>query len=173
MATVPPTLITYYLEMRDRAQFKPAYTNHADLTLVTLTRVDVPYYRFLYGTVGEALRWRDRLLMADDELVATLSESQVTVLHVGGVPAGYVELGARDSQGGVEIAYFGLRPEYLGMGLGKHLLSVGIEAAWSRDAARVWVHTCNLDHPHALDNYLKRGFALYDTHEETMPMRYA
>ncbi len=172
MATVPPTLITYYLEMRTRAQFKPSYVDRPDLSLVTLDRVDVRYYRFLYTAVGEALRWRDRLLMSDEALAEALSHAQVMVLHVGGVPAGYVELGARDAQGAIEIAYFGLRPQYLGMGLGKHLLSVGVDAAWRLEAARVWVHTCNLDHPHALANYQKRGFTLYATREEPMPVRY-
>jgi hypothetical protein len=30
-------------------------------------------------------------------------------------------------------------------------------------AHRVWVHTCDLDHPQALANYAARGFHLYDT----------
>jgi GNAT superfamily N-acetyltransferase len=172
MTTVPPTLITYYLEMRTRAQFKPSYVDRPDLSLVTLSRVDVRYYRFLYGTVGEALRWRDRLLMPDDALTEALSHARVMVLHLGGVPAGYVELSARDPQGAIEMAYFGLRADYFGMGLGKHLLSVGIDTAWGLDATREWVHTCNLDHPHALENYQKRGFTLYDSQEEPMPARY-
>ena len=36
-----------------------------------------------------------------------------------------------------EIAYFGLRPEYFGGGLGKHLLSYGIARAWDGGAKRV------------------------------------
>ena len=58
------------------------------------------------------------------------------------------------------------------MGLGKHLLSYGIERAWEADIERLWLHTCNLDSPHALDNYLKRGFHIYKMHRQPMPERY-
>ena len=88
----------------------------------------------------------------------------------GDDPAGYVELvqTGRD----VEIAYLGLCPAYLGRGLGKHLLSYGIDRAWQGDVSRVWLHTCNLDAPNALDNYLKRGFKVYKLHRYPMPERY-
>jgi ribosomal protein S18 acetylase RimI-like enzyme len=89
---------------------------------------------------------------------------------VQGAPAGYVEL--RQQVDSTEIAYFGLRPEYFGMGLGKHLLSYGIQQAWDGGANRLWVHTCNLDGPYALDNYIKRGFRVYKTEEQPMPKRY-
>ena len=45
--------------------------------------------------------------------------------------AGYYEL-RRDTEGGVEIAYFGLLPEFIGRGLGGALLTSAIEEAWSR-----------------------------------------
>ena len=31
--------------------------------------------------------------------------------------------------------------------------------------ARVWLHTCTLDHPGALPNYLKRGFRATGTEQ--------
>ena len=57
--------------------------------------------------------------------------------------AGYYEL-RRDNEGGVEIAYFGLLPDFLGRGLGGALLTNAIEEAWrmSPSVTRVWVHTC-------------------------------
>jgi len=63
----------------------------------------------------------------------------------------------------VEIAYFGLLPEYIGRGLGGALLASAIENAWawSPTPSRVWVHTCNRDHPNALANYQARGFKIY------------
>jgi len=76
---------------------------------------------------------------------------------VKGSPAGYFEL-ERHSDGSVEVAYFGLLPEFIGRGLGKHLLTVAVETAWSLDARRVWLHTCTLDDPAALPNYQARGF---------------
>ena len=58
----------------------------------------------------------------------------------------------------VEIAYFGLRPEFFGRGIGKAMLTRAAEEAWSLGATRVWLHTCTLDSAHALPNYLARGF---------------
>ena len=52
----------------------------------------------------------------------------------------------------VEIAFFGLLPQFIGKGLGGYLLSEAIRKAWDLDASRVWVHTCTLDHPRALGN---------------------
>jgi GNAT superfamily N-acetyltransferase len=168
----PDVLITTYLEMMDAADFRREFTEKPHLQIIRLERPDVAFYRFLYGEVGRIWRWRDRLIMSDDELRQAISLPEVTihVLYVQGAPAGYVEL--RQQVDSTEIAYFGLRPEYMGMGLGKHLLSYGIQQGWEEGANRLWVHTCNLDGPYALDNYIKRGFSIYKTEEQPMPQRY-
>ncbi len=168
----PSLLITTYLEMTSIAQFSSGYSNRSDIETVQLERPDVAFYRFLYGEVGREWRWRDRLIMSVDELREAISKRGVSihVLYLDGAPAGYVELAQQDDS--TEIAYFGLRPEYTGMGLGKHLLSYAIHRAWVDGAKRVWLHTCNLDGPYALDNYIKRGFRVYKTEEEPMPQRY-
>ena len=72
-------------------------------------------------------------------------------------PAGYFEL-CQHEDGAVEIAYFGLLPDFIGRGWGKYLLSQAALAAWGLQPLRIWLHTCTLDHPAALPNYLKRGF---------------
>jgi GNAT superfamily N-acetyltransferase len=51
-----------------------------------------------------------------------------------------------------------LLPGYIGRGWGKYLLTEAVRAAWGLAPSRVWLHTCTLDHPAALPNYLKRGF---------------
>lgn len=169
--TTPDTLITTYLEMTSPAQFIPSFVQADDVRVERMQHIDLHFYLYLYRSVGENLAWRDRLLISRAELREALNRAEVYVMYVGGAPAGYVEL---VKQGGsVEIAYFGLREEYHGQGLGKHLLSFGIEQAWKMPGVeRVWLHTCNLDSPHALDNYRKRGFKVYLRHEEPMPERY-
>ncbi len=94
----------------------------------------------------------------------------VHLLTVAGAPAGYFEL-QKHADGSVEIAYFGLLPEFLGRGLGKYLLSEAVEAAWALAASRVWLHTCSLDGPAALPNYVARGFVPYkkETYEAELP----
>ena len=171
-STAPNTLITTYLEMTTQQQFSPSFIRNSELRIERVNTVDVQFYRYLYQSVGEKLRWRDRLIMSTSELREILSKAttHVYVLYVSGVPAGYVEL---DEQGdSIEIAYFGLREEYHGRGLGKHLLSFGIQQAWELGAQRVFVHTCNLDGAFALANYQKRGFRVYQQHSEPMPQRY-
>lgn len=169
---IPKTLITTYLELKHLSAFKPTFLKDTSINIQTMNIVDIEFYRFLYESVGKIWRWHDRLLLTDDELVEVLSPPKTTVdvLYVDGVPAGYIELARQDQA--VEIAYFGVRKMFFGRGLGKHLLSYGINKAWETSTQRVWLHTCNLDGPQALNNYLKRGFQIYDVIEEPMPDRY-
>ena len=151
-------VIRTYLEMRTPGELNA-------VPLVAGGRVDqvvgcpVSFHRFLYREVGRNYHWRDRLTWSDEQIAAYLDNPAITlhVLYVQGSPAGYYELKMGDD-GSVEIAYFGLLPEYIGRGLGKGLLSDAIRCAWTRGATRVWLHTCTLDDPAALPNYLKRGF---------------
>lgn len=119
------------------------------------------FYRFLYGEVGRAFKWVDRLRWPDDRLAAHLADPTVAIWVAleGPVPAGYFEL-VRHPDGSVEIAYFGLMPWALGRGLGRWLLEAAIAEAWADGPSRVWLHTCTLDHPAALPNYLARGFVI-------------
>jgi GNAT superfamily N-acetyltransferase len=86
--------------------------------------------------------------------------NEVHVLHADGTPAGFVEFDRRVADE-VEIVQFGLLPEFIGVGLGKWFLRWAIDRAWGYGPRRLWLHTCTLDHPAALPNYLKAGFTLY------------
>jgi len=172
---VPDILRTTFLEMQSRDD----YVGHIDMSrnlisyqVLRMKTVDVSYYKFLYDSIGKKWRWRERMLMPEDELLAILSQPgrTVDVYYVDGNPVGYVELFHEGDS--IEIAYFGVRPEYVGKGFGRHLLCFGIETAWAQGARRVWVHTCNMDSPHALDNYLKRGFKVYKVEEKPLPLKY-
>jgi GNAT superfamily N-acetyltransferase len=168
-------LVTTYLHMTDPSDFQPGYAQNIDgksIMFLKMKAADVDFYRFLYREVGDQWAWRDRLLLSDDELEAELSKPGVSVhvLYVDGTPAGYVELGFDGAE--TEILYFGLRSEFHGCGLGKHLLSYGIERAWGLGSNRVHVHTCNLDGPHALNNYMKRGFKIFNVKRQPMPNLY-
>ena len=78
-----------------------------------------------------------------------------------GRQAGFAELDRRRS-GQIELAYFGLLPNYIGVGLGKYFLFWIVKQAWSYAPERLWVHTCDLDHRAALPNYERAGFRVYD-----------
>jgi GNAT superfamily N-acetyltransferase len=81
------------------------------------------------------------------------------VAYVAGTPAGYYEL-EQQTDGSVRIECFGLLRQFFDQGLGSTLLTKAVERCWAMGANRVWLTTCNHDHPHALRNYLARGFQL-------------
>lgn len=168
----PKTLITTYLEMTSPNQMGISNQSTSDIRVERMDTVDLGFYRYLYKSVGEKLRWRDRLVMPSSELRSILSKNttHVYVLYVSGAPAGYIELNQEGRS--TEVAYFGLREEYHGRGLGKFLLNYGVQKAWELGTKRVWLHTCNLDGTHALANYRKRGFKVYMEERETMPELY-
>jgi GNAT superfamily N-acetyltransferase len=129
------------------------------------------FFRFLYTEVGRYYHWVDRLVWSDDQIRRHLARDAVSlwVMYSGGSPAGYFEL-ERHDDGSTEIAYFGLLSGFLGRGLGKHLLTEAATRAWSDGPTRVWLHTCTLDDPAALPNYLKRGFVPFkqETYQTTI-----
>lgn len=120
--------------------------------------------RFLYASVGADWTWYMRLSWRFDEWLAFLDRDEVEtwIAYAGGNPAGYFEL-ERQPQDSVEIAYFGLLPQFIGKGMGAALLEDAIEAAFEAGGRRVWLHTCSMDHPAALANYQARGFRIFDT----------
>jgi GNAT superfamily N-acetyltransferase len=125
------------------------------------------YYRFLYDTVGRDWNWTSLKKLSEAELLAIIHDprDEVHVLFVDGVPAGFVELDRR-VEGEIEISQFGLMPEFIGQGLGKSFLQWAINRAWSCNPKRLWLHTNTEDHPTALPNYLKGGFAIYRVEEK-------
>jgi len=126
-------------------------------------RPGVAFYRRLYDRVGRPWNWTDRKLIADEELAAVIDHDavEIYVLYAAGDAAGYAELDRR-RPGEIELAYFGIRPEFAGRGLGKYLLGWAIAKACSYQPRRLWLHTCELDHPAALPMYRKAGFEQYD-----------
>ena len=155
-----------YLEMRDRTALRRAAKPPGVIEVNQLRRCPPSFWRYLYVEVGRAHRWTDRLPWTDAEIAAYLADPAVELwlLSVEHVPAGYFEL-RQDGEGGTEIAYFGLLPEFLGRGLGKYLLTAAVDRAWHRGPTRVWLHTLTLDHPAALPNYTSRGFTPYRTEQ--------
>jgi ribosomal protein S18 acetylase RimI-like enzyme len=155
-----PTLVTRtYLELRSPAELRPAPAPDPSPRIERMGQCTASFYRYLYAEVGRAFHWTDRLRWSDDTIRAHLATPGLSLwlLTWEATPAGYFELKPHDD-GSVEIAYFGLLPEYIGRGWGKHLLTEAARAAWSAGPSRVWLHTCTLDHPAALPNYLQRGF---------------
>ncbi|REE99054.1 GNAT family N-acetyltransferase [Thermomonospora umbrina] len=92
------------------------------------------------------------------------------IVEVDDREAGLVQLQAQPG-GTAEIEFLGLAPEFVGLGLGGHLLTVTTRLAWEMDPVdgtpihRVWVRTSSHDHANAKANYEARGFRLCHTEE--------
>jgi len=151
-----------YLEMTARPTLTVLIPTGVKLALLRAEAPTVSFYRYLYNTVGEPWLWWERRVLSDDELRAILDADgiEIYVLYVNGVPAGFAELD-RHAQPEIDLAYFGLVPEFIGRGLGRYFLNAVVEMAWSFKPRRLTVNTCNFDHPKALAAYQRAGFTPY------------
>ncbi len=122
-------------------------------------RCTVPFYRYLYNTVGQDHVWWLRRTLSDRQLAEILGAPglSVHVLWLKGEPAGFYELD-RAPAPVTNLSYFGLLPWALGHGLGIALLHHAIGRAWADGCNALTVNTCTADHPRALPNYLRAGF---------------
>lgn len=161
-------LITTYLEMRSADQLRPKRAD-SRFQIREETKGDWQLNRDLYFRVGEQWAWIDKRSWTDDQWreYATAPGMRTFAGYYDDVLTGYYEL-RRDTGREIEIAYFGLLPEWIGRGLGGALLTSAIENAWRMEPnpSRVWVHTCNRDHPQALANYQARGMVVYKVEHE-------
>jgi GNAT superfamily N-acetyltransferase len=148
-----------YLELTAPDRLAAAVLDDPRARVDNVRHCPAAFYRFLYAEVGRNYHWRDRLSWTDDDIRAHLARREISlwVLYYDGAPAGFFEL-KRGDDGSTEIAYFGLLQDFLGRGLGRYLLTVAVQRAWTDGARRVWLHTCTLDDPAALPNYRARGF---------------
>ncbi len=162
------SVVRTYLAMSARKQFVRgrALSSMIRADLVHKPHCTVAEWRQLYTEIGDAWHWHDRDSWPDAELAARLTGNTVSVYAVqvdlDGArlsQAGFLEL-ERHDDGSVEIVYLGLHPRVFGMGLGAWLVGEAVDRAFALGVERVWLHTCTLDAPAALPNYLARGFTI-------------
>jgi len=125
---------------------------------------DLP--KFLYKEIGKDYNWKDRLYWSDNEWIRLILDPnyELYTIFKNKDLVGYYELISGEHKN-FEIAYFGIFKEYFGKKIGGHLLCHAIENSFSKGAIRVWVHTCTLDHPNALKNYMARGMKIFKSEE--------
>jgi len=153
------TLVTRtYLELGSPDDLRPAPPPHPAPRIQRLGECPASFYRYLYAEVGRAFHWTDRLGWSDETIREHLATPGLTLwlLTWEAAPAGYFELKPH-GDGSMEIAYFGLLPEYIGRGWGKYLLTEAVRAAWSTSPSLVLLLAVTLEHPAALPSYLVRG----------------
>ena len=159
------TVTRTYLELKRLADLKPARIEDHYLRLARVPVPSVPLAQRLYRAVGERYHWVDRWQWSEAEWRNWVTQPGygIWILTWDGELAGFFELRSDDEGDGIEVALFGLVPAFHGRGYGKHLLTNAVEIAFAVGAGRVWLHTCTLDDPKALPNYLARGFVPFRT----------
>jgi GNAT superfamily N-acetyltransferase len=170
---VPPghiAAVVTYLEMRSAPALPPA--QESDFHVRRVEHPDPQWYRALFRAVGEPWLWFSRLRMSDEDLVRLIYDPAIEVFALR-TPAfaeaqGMLELDWR-VEGEVEIAYFGVTPALIGQGAGSALMRYTLDLIWSNEPARVHLHTCTLDHPGALEFYMRWGFHAYRRAVEVAP----
>ncbi|OFX62141.1 MAG: hypothetical protein A2066_02785 [Bacteroidetes bacterium GWB2_41_8] len=125
-------------------------------------------YLKIYTEVGCTWGWTGRLLKSDEELAAILQSetNEVWLFKFENEVAGFFELVRSEQE--TEIVYLGLKPGWIGKGLGQKLIQAAISKA-GQNGEKVWLHTCDRDHSSALQAYLKAGFKI---EKETVSLEY-
>ena len=162
-------MVTTFLEMNAPAGLIPKHSADPEFAIKEAVIKQWQFNKFFYHWVGQDWEWKNRTCWSDAQWqdYAENDNLRTFIDLKQGSPVGYYELQWQDGAN-VEIVYFGLTPKFIGKGYGGPLLSSAITVAWEWGARRVWVHTCDLDHPAALANYLARGFKIYQVIPENI-----
>ncbi len=151
-----------YLEIFSINDLRETKELSKDYSIKLLDPTNFQLNKFFYKNIGKSHQWADRLIWTDQDWINYVSNKNVKtyILKEKSELAGYFELNLHKDE--VEIAYLGLLKEYHNKKLGSILLSSAIKNSFSvGNLKRVWVHTCSLDHKHALKNYLSRGMKIF------------
>lgn len=159
-----------HLEMNSRPSKNIPFPSKPKIALLQSEKMPVHFYRYLYEHVGKAHHWYERRKIDDAALLDIIHNENtiIEVLYANGAPAGFFELEEKRDSGQVELVYFGLLPDFQGLGLGKWFLYTAIQRAWDCSPDKVTVHTNTLDHPAALALYQKMGFSPCGISEESV-----
>ena len=152
-----------YLEINSLTDLQESEQPSEDYIVDLIEPTDFQLNKFFYKNIGKKHKWVDRLIWTENQWIKYVSNKNVKtfVLKSKKDLVGFFELIIHYEKKEVEIAYFGILEEYQNKKLGSYLLSDAIKKSFQENVDRVWLHTCSLDHKHALKNYLSRGMKIF------------
>jgi GNAT superfamily N-acetyltransferase len=152
-----------YLEIKSIDGLLEVSKPNLNLNILLVDKPDYQLNKFLYKEIGKKHHWIDRLSWSEKQWVDYLNNQYVKtyILKENDNLIGYFEQIFYEAEKDCEIAYFGILKEYIGQRYGGYLLSEAIKTSFENGSKRVWVHTCSLDHKHALQNYKARGMKVF------------
>ena len=138
---------------------------------VEKTKPDFQLNKFFYKQIGKKYRWTDRLVWSNLQWSNYVSNKNLETFVIKNDKklVGYFELIHHPEKNEIELAYFGLFEDYFGKGVGGYALTTAIVKSFEKKIKRMWVHTCTLDHPNAIKNYLASGMKIFK--EENLNIR--
>ena len=151
-----------FLELKDLKNLR-FNSSRQNKFLIKKIKPDFHLNKFFYKQVGKKHRWLDRLSWTDEKWISFISNKNLEtyVISESKDLIGFFELLYNPDLKETEISYFGLLEEYIGKGIGGYALSEAIKKSFEKNIKRVWLHTCTLDHPNALKNYIARGMKVF------------
>jgi len=155
----------FYQHLFSRSDLTKSNCKEKNLEIVQEKKPTIDFCKFLYKEVGRDFFWRDRLKWSYQDWLDYLNNDflKLYLLKQDDKLAGYYELLYNSTNPSMEIPYFGIFKEFYGKGIGGYLLTDAILTSFNQKINKVWVHTCTLDHPNALKNYLARGMKIFKT----------
>jgi ribosomal protein S18 acetylase RimI-like enzyme len=159
------SIVRTYLHIFSKSNLINANCKNQNLEVILEEKPTIDFCKFFYKEIGRDLFWRDRLKWSNQEWLDYINNDffKLYVLKYNNKLAGYYELLYDPKTSSMEIAYFGIFKEFYGKGIGGYLLTDAILTSFNQKINKVWVHTCTLDHPNALKNYLARGMKIFKT----------
>ena len=156
----------YFLEIKDFS--KPLELSLPEKYHIILDdKKDFQINKFFYKQIGIDHYWRDRLLWSDKEWSKYVSNRNLEthILKKDDNLVGYYEQEYHPESNEVELINMGILKEHRGLKLGSFLLNHAVASSSRKNPTRMWVHTCSLDHKHALKNYTSKGFEIFKQEE--------
>ena len=152
----------FYLEINTINDLKTKPISSDCFSLKEASKDNFDLNKFFYKQIGKRHQWVDRLIWQDKDWLKYISNENLRtyIFKRENDLVGYFELIFNNND--CEIAYFGILEEFIGKGYGGFLLSEALKIGFKK-ANRIWVHTCSLDHPNAIENYKSRGMKIFKT----------
>ncbi|QDT36340.1 GNAT family N-acetyltransferase [Stratiformator vulcanicus] len=151
----------YEMELSHLGELVPRRSDDQRLRVGVLDPPLPALNRFLFTLIGADYGWSHREHWRRKQWESFAASDEITALvgTVGHTPIAYAELEAQTDDS-LRILTLGLVPEFIGRGYGGTFLTDVVEYAFSTNPQRLWLTTCDRDHPHALSNYQARGFRI-------------
>jgi len=162
-----PKVQRFFLEIKKDKKPQQLIILPKNIEIFQETKKDINLNKFFYRQIGRDHFWRDRLLWSDKEWEKYINNKNLEtgIMKINDNLVGFYEQEFHKNKNEIELIQMGILKEHQGKKLGSFLLNHIIQKAFNRGVERLWVHTCSLDHQHALSNYLSKGLSIFKEEE--------